>query len=241
MITRTADRTLLIFELFAQRLEPLTLSELARALEMPVSTCSNLMRTLQARGYLYEVGGRKAFYPTARWLQKAQAITEADPVGELVQPSLRQLRDEVDETILLGKRMGDQIVYLSVVPGAQSIRYNGEVGDLKMMHSTSSGKAILGSMPLAERLTVISRLKLSRGTPDTITQRKQLLEDINLGARRGWWSTRGENVSDVMALAAPITLGPEVYTIVIAGPISRMEPRTEFLVKRLLAVCKKFK
>ncbi len=241
MISRSADRALQIFELFATRLQPLTLSELAHGLAMPVSTCSKLIRTLQARGYLYEVGGHKAYYPTPRWLSKASAISAADPVTEFVRPFLESLRDEVGETCLLGKQAGSQLLHLNLVPGPHSIRYNGQVGDLLPLHSTASGKALLGALPLAERLELVGRLKLSRETRDTITQRKQLLADIEQGAKRGWWTTRSENAPDVMAMAALVDIGPDLYTISVAGPVTRMEPRLEAMAKRLLSVCRRIR
>ena len=142
MNVKTADRTLLIFEAFAERCAPMTLSELSRLLEIPVSTCFNLMRTMEARGYLYEVAGRKTYYPTTRWLVKAQMIARHDPVREQLEPFLLALRDETDETVILGKRLGDKVVYLNIIEPEQSIRYTAAVGDLKAMHSTSAGKAL---------------------------------------------------------------------------------------------------
>ena len=44
---RTVDRTLEIFEAFAEAKRPLSLSELARMINMPVSSCHGLLRTLQ--------------------------------------------------------------------------------------------------------------------------------------------------------------------------------------------------
>ena len=88
---------------------------------------------------------------------------------------------------LLGKRMGEQIIYLCQVESLQTMRYSGHVGDFKPMHSTASGKALLASMLAPERLSLISRLTLSRQTPATITQQKQLLQDIDKGAKAGWW------------------------------------------------------
>lgn len=239
MLSRSADRALQIFELFAERLRPLTLSELAHGLEMPVSTCSKLIRTLQGRGYLYEVGGRKAYYPTSRWLIKANAITAADPVAEYARPFLQALRDETGETTLMGKQAGLQLIHLAVVSGPHSIRYNGEVGDLLPLHSTASGKALLGSMPSAQRMALVAQLKLSRETPDTITQRKHLLADIEQGVQRGWWATRSENSPDVMAMAAPVQVGPDFYTLAVAGPVSRMEPRLEATARRLVQACRR--
>jgi IclR family acetate operon transcriptional repressor len=239
MIARTADRTLQIFEVFAEKLVPFTLSEMARTLNMPISSCSNLMRTLQARGYLYEVGGRKAYYPTSRWLIKAKAISDADPVAEFVQPYLQQLRDEVGETTMLGKLLGDRLIHLAFAEGPQSIRYNGQAGDLLLIHTTASGKAIMGSMPLVQRHDFVARLKLSRATPETITGRKQLLADVTAGSEQGWWVARSENSPDVLAMAAPVSIAAELYAIAIAGPTTRMEPRLELMAKKLLAVCKK--
>lgn len=238
MMVKTADRTLLMFEAFAERGEPLTLSELARLLAIPLSTCFNLMRTLQARGYLYEVGGRKTFYPTARWLANSMAIARRDPVGQQLQPYLESLRDETGETTILGKRMGEQVIYLSVVEGTHTIRYTADVGALKPLHSSAAGKALLGAMPVRERESLVSRLRLTRVTPATITQRTPLLRDIEQGVKRGRFVTRGENVADVMAVAAPVGVGGDTCAVVVAGPIHRMEPKLEAHAKRLIATCR---
>lgn len=237
MNVKTADRTLLIFEAFADRCAPMTLSELARLLDMPVSTCFNLMRTLQARGYLYEVAGRKMFYPTARWLVKAQAIASHDPVLEQVAPFLDSLCDQTGESVILGKRQGQQVVYLTIVEPDQSIRYTATAGDLRPLYSTSAGKALLGAMPAKERGELIAGLSLDRVTDATITQRPRLLQDIEEGLRRGWFLVRGENVADVMGIAVSLPIGGDSFTITVAGPIHRMDPKVDSHARELLATC----
>ena len=52
MDVKTAGRTVDLFEVFAEAKSPLTLSELARALDAPQSSCFNLLRPLEARGSL---------------------------------------------------------------------------------------------------------------------------------------------------------------------------------------------
>ena len=59
----------------------MALSELARALEMAPSTCFNLVRTFEARGFLYATGQRRALYPTKRMLILARDIAQHDPIG----------------------------------------------------------------------------------------------------------------------------------------------------------------
>lgn len=237
MIARTADRALQIFELFAECLRPLTLSELARDLDIPVSTCAKLIRTLLARGYLYEVGNRKSYYPTARWLQKATAISSADLIVEHARPFLQELRDSTRETALLAKRMGDQVIYLGIAESPHEIRYSGQVGDMKELWRTASGFAFLGTMTLVRRLETMTRLA-NRSNGPTAAERKDVLSYVDDGMQRRWWLVRGANVSDVLSVASPLGLEDD-YAVVVVGPISRMEPQLQFMSGQLMQVCRK--
>jgi DNA-binding IclR family transcriptional regulator len=223
-----------IYEIFAERGEPLSLSEMARLLEVPVSSCFSLMRTLQARGYLYAVHGKKSFYPTGRWLQQARAIAERDPTIQEFRPHLERLRDAVGETVLLSKQSRNHAMVLDVVEGLHSIRFASATGDLMPLHACASGKAILGAMPRADREALIAQLKLTRDTSATITDASALLEDLELGARAGWFVTRGEIVPDVMALSTPVLVGREIFVIAIVGLIHRMDPVHQELATRML-------
>ena len=55
---KTADRTLDVFEAFAEAKRPLSLSEIARMIDSPVSSCHGL-RTLQKSGYMYALDVRR--------------------------------------------------------------------------------------------------------------------------------------------------------------------------------------
>lgn len=220
---KSADRTLQILETFATAGEPLGIAELARRLAIPVSACYALLRTLELRGYLYELGLRKGWYPTLRWLQKARAVAEHDPMLERVAPLLDALGRATGETIVFGKRSGTEVVYLNVVESPHSIRYSAQSGDRKPLHSSSAGKALLGAMPPAERAALLDALKLTRVTPNTIVRRDALEKDLAAGAKRGWYATRGENVADVHALGAPARIDGEHYAVVIAGPAHRID------------------
>lgn len=236
---KSVDRTVRLFELFAEQKSPLTLSEASRLLDMPVSTCFNLMRSLQAAGYLYEVGARKTFYPTARWLEKASIISDNDPTRINVIPHLEKLRDQTGETVVFSRRAGENIIYLEVLEGTHDIRYTSNVGDLKALYTTASGKALLGALPGSERVRVVSKLKLTAVTPFTITERSKLLQNIEQGLQRGWFLTRGEGVADSMSIAAPVEIGGTAYAIGIVGPINRLDEHTKDFALKLVTRCQK--
>ena len=230
---KSADRTLQILETFATAGEPLGIAELARRLAIPVSACYALLRTLELRGYLYELGLRKGWYPTLRWLQKARAVAEHDPMLERVTPLLEALGRATGETIVFDKRSGTEVVYLNVVESPHSIRYSAQPGDRKPLHSSAAGKALLGALPPAERAALLDTLKLARVTRNTLVRRELLDKDLAAGAKRGWYATRGENVADVHALGAPVRIDGELYAVVVAGPAHRIEAALKPLAEAL--------
>ncbi len=232
---KTAVRTVNLFEAFSRRKGPMTLTQLSDALSAPISSCHGLVRTLSAMGYLYTSEHTRAIYPTKRLLEIASTIAEHDPVLESVVPILEKLRDETQETILLGRRQGEAIIYLDVIEGPQTVRYSAGIGEMKPMHSSAIGKAFLGRLDLGERAALISRLPLDECTPTTITTREALEADIAAGLEAGYFVTRGENVADVMGLATTAEVHGDIFGVAVAGPLTRLGEQLAPQAARLLA------
>jgi IclR family transcriptional regulator, acetate operon repressor len=235
---KTAGRTLDVFEAFRAIRKPRTLSELAALIGAPVSSCHGLVRTLRNRGYLYSVGDRNALYPTKRMLEMATVIAAHDPILEQIGPVLVALRDKTRETVILGKRQHDAIVYLEVVEGLHTIRYAAQPGKIVPLYSSAIGKTMLGQLTSATLAETLRGLKLARVTSKTITDRDTLAKDIACGRERGYFMTNGENVDDVMAIAAPIRAQSDWLGIAIAGPVARMERQLDQYLGRLRAACR---
>jgi IclR family acetate operon transcriptional repressor len=222
MNVKTAGRTLDLFEAFARAAKPLSLSQLARAIGAPVSSCFGIVRTLEARGYLYEVRARGGFYPTKLLYEHARVIASHDPLAERFVPLLEKLREQTGETVLVSKRLERQAVYLVVLESPHSIRYSPKVGEFRPLHASASGKALLGSLAPAVRSELLAGMKLPRVTARTITSRAALEADLARGRARGWYVTRGETVADLMAVAVPVEVNGETYSVTLAGPAQRM-------------------
>lgn len=229
---RSSLRALEVFEAFRQARRPLSLSELSRLTAMPVSTCHGVMHTLAQRGYLYFVSGRDA-YPTRRLMDLAADISAHDPIGMRAQPVLAQLRDLTDETVILGSRQGDEVLYLLVLESRQSIRYSSRAGERKPLHSSAVGKVILGTLDEETFARWLRAHPLARVTDRTLTSQRALRADLAASRARGWYATRGENVTDVMAIAMPLRIGHSELGVAIAGPIHRMQPAEARLAKKL--------
>jgi IclR family transcriptional regulator, acetate operon repressor len=239
MDVKTAGRTVEIFELFSKKKEPLSLSEVSRALSMPMSSCLYLVRALENRGYLYCVGARKNLYPTRKIADIAKAIAVGESWLKRLEPKLSELRDATQETAILGKRQGKfNAVYIAVLEGPQTLRYSSEIGDLKPLHSSAIGKALLLSLDPVERQKLLEKIPMPKITETTISDPVALVKDLEAARKRGYAVTLGENVSDVMAIAKTVRLGSEVFGISVAGPLNRMKAAMQRHATNLIRICR---
>jgi IclR family transcriptional regulator, acetate operon repressor len=235
---KSAQRVLEILDYFASTRAPATLSALSSALELPKSSCLALIATLHASGYLYEVKPGVGYYPTRRWLDRATGITASDPLATKMRPIMLALSEETGETIILGKRAGDRVIYIEVVESSQTLRYAAVAGQFKPLHGTASGKALLAGMAPTERDALFHRYKFIRLTSRTISSRAALERDIQRGTDRGWHISRGENEPNTTALAVPIIIAGEVLVLVVAGMTARLSPNVNRIGAKLrAAVC----
>jgi DNA-binding IclR family transcriptional regulator len=232
------ERILDIFEAFQSSQRPLSLTELAEAANIPKSTCHAIVSTLSARGYLYSLTRPRALYPTKRLYDVAFDIYKKDPFVERAAPVLERLRDASSETVILGKRQGDAVVYLHVVEGPQTIRYTARPGDIKPLHSSSIGKALLSTVPEEDLRQWLAGTPLPAITQATITDPEALIAELSEGRARGYFQTRGENVSDVWAVASTLSTNRDTFGVAVAGPRHRMEPRREELAGLVVETCK---
>lgn len=231
------ERLLDIFEAFDKIQKPLSLTDLAEMTNIPKSSCHAIVGTLIARGYLYSLARPRALYPTRRFFDLARAIHEKDPFVERVMPMLERLRDASRETVILGKRQGDAVIYLQVVESLHSIRYSAKPGEFKPLHSSAIGKALIGSLKEPELRALLAGRDLAAVTGSTLTDEEALVADILESRRRGYFLTRGENVADVWAVSAFLSVNSETLAIAIAGPRHRMENNVAECAQLLLATC----
>lgn len=227
---KPTDRALSIFEAFEAACRPLTLSELARTCGMPVSTSHGVAQVLIERGYLYVTGRRKDLYPTRRLVDMALKVAAHDPFLERIEPHLLALREATQETVIIGKRQGNQIVYLAVYESPQDIRYSAPAGALKPLHSTSIGKTMLGELDESSLQAWLAESPMPAITGQTLTSASALIDDLDESRQRGYFLTRGESVSDVFAAAMPVRVQNDVLGIAVAGPRYRMESALDRIV-----------
>ncbi|RDK07168.1 IclR family transcriptional regulator [Cupriavidus lacunae] len=233
---KTALRVIEIMEIYAREGRSLTLTELAKLLGAPMSSCLGLIRTLASLGYLYETGRRQGYYPTRRLLDIAQRIARNDPLLERVQPVLESLRDTTGETVVFGKLQDDgRVLYLEARESANPVRYIAAPGELRDAHVNSIGRAILATLTASARGELLSGLSFAARTPRTIGSAQALEAAMQGWQKQGWYPNFGESFPDLGAIAIPVTIGGATYGLSVAGPLHRVEVNAQVIVAALNA------
>ena len=232
---KTALRVIEIIEIYAQEGRSLTLTELSRRLDAPMSSCLGLIRTLVSRGYLYETGKRQGYYPTARLLHAAQRIAHNDPVLERMQPIMESLRDATGETVVFGQLQDNRVRYLDVCESPNPVRYITAPGDLREPHINSIGRAILGASSDEARNQALDKLSFGPGAAHAAVSRETLESQLRQWREQGWYPNFGESFADLGGIAIPVVIGDALYGLSVAGPLYRVQPRAAEIAAALHA------
>jgi len=237
-MSKIVARTLDFLELFAAQKRPLSLSDISRLLSIPVSSCHDVLQALQERGFIYEVSPRGGYYPTLRMYEAGKVIAENDPVVLRADYQLRELRDELDESVLLAKVSGLRGTYLLSFETSHPLRFQLKVGNnITSLHATSAGKALLATLDEAALAAALEGIDYKPFTPNTAMSAAALRAKVEAGRARGWHLNAEESMDGLTTLSASFLWHQSVYIVTIAAPSARLEGRLEPTARKLLEVC----
>ena len=144
--TRTVERALALLSAVTDGEQGGTLSELARATDLSVSTAGRLLATLARHEFLRRDGDAR-YRPGPRLKQIAAATLRQEPLYELSGPYLMTLAQETEETASLGVLIAeDRVLYLRQVPGTRLVQIAGWTGRTIPAQTTALGKALRGEL-----------------------------------------------------------------------------------------------
>ncbi|CAP44126.1 IclR family transcriptional regulator [Bordetella petrii] len=235
-LVSAAARALAVFETFAREKRELSNSELAKLLNLPDSSCLDLVYTLHHLGYLVRCKQTRRYYPSGRLMTVAEHIGAEDPIIVGTQDALDFLAERTGETAYVGCVDGAAVKVVAVKDGRHMLRYVLAVGQRVALHASAMGKALLGMLPVDQAADMLGARPLRKLTDTTVVDIEQLLASVECGRRRGWYETRGEGEPGADAFAVSGMLGIVPIAISISGPSDRFQENEEAYVRLLLTV-----
>jgi len=217
-------RGLDIMELLLENAEGLGVSDISRALGIPVNAAFRIASALVERGYLLKDDQTKTFTLSARLVTMGYRIGNRNGLVETAMPLMRELRDEIKETVILCIMAGGDCLVLDSVPGLHMFRFTVDPGTQAALHASAPGKALMAFLPDSERKAFVAGIKLPRFNERTITSRKKLHQELTRVRDLGYALDVAEEHDGVHCVAAPVldARGYPVAALTTTGPSDRL-------------------
>jgi IclR family KDG regulon transcriptional repressor len=200
------ERAFRLLDLLSVTEEGLTLSDLARSLNMSKSSIHGLLKTLESSGAIEQLEDRR-FVLGPRIYDLAQTYIQRAGLRHFALPVMRHLATSTGETVCLGRveQKGVRIIESVVDEGEQAALH---IAARRGMHipllAGAFGPFVLASMPLVQRENYLHTHTLTRFTEHSITDPQQFLARVDEVVRKGISIDREEYLDGVNAVAAPI-------------------------------------
>ena len=224
---RTTDTAFDIIELL-RREGPIGVTAIADRVDLTKSTVHGHLATLLERGYIVKENGKYAL--GLRFLDLGMSIRRSDPIFDEARQKMDRLADETGERTQLMVEQNGLGFYLYRAEGGKAVPTDSKIGKPRHLHACASGKALLSAMEDQRVRSIVDERGLPAKTANTITDESVLFEELRTIRDRGYSINRGESVTGLWAIGAPIRNVEHgtLAALSLSGPAHRLQDDNRF-------------
>jgi DNA-binding IclR family transcriptional regulator len=203
------------------------LTDITAALDCPISSAYRIAMALEDMGLVSRDPETKQISLTTKLLLIGQrAITETNLVEHALD-IMRELRDCVQDTVLIGVREGKEVIVLDEAIGTRMFCFVSKLGYRIGVSCSAPGKAILAFLPEKEREELIATMKFIRYNERTITSKEQLRREMVTVVEKGYSFDDSEQFEGIYCIGAPVfdRSGYPVASVWTTGLMMNIERR----------------
>ena len=223
---QTLQKAARVLNLFSVQHPEWHVGEVARALELPKSTTSEMLSSLAAQGLLRRTG--PGHYRLGwRLLELGQTLLQTTEFRTEARTVMQELVASWGETTHLAAMEAGQVIYIEKLQGTQAIQISQSgIGVRLAAHCSGVGKILLAHMPWSEVAAIVEQHGLPTLTPKTITTLEHLAAELASVHQRGYAYDIEEVMPDLCCVAAPIHdfEGKVIAAISLSVPAFRFYP-----------------
>ncbi len=196
-------RSLRVLSVFDRENASLSLTELVELTGLNKTTTFRIVTTLEEEGYLERDPGTKQYRPGLKVLQLGFTAISSLEFRQTARPYLRQLSQDVGETVSLSVLDNQDVIYVDRVRSSQIVGVVMGIGSRVPARCASMGKVMLAYLPgdeLARRLDQPSE----PCTANSITDRSAFELELARVREQGYALNDEELEVGLRAVAAPL-------------------------------------
>ena len=227
------ERMMKLLDVLSYYHDPVSLKQLAMETGLHPSTAHRILGTMVANGFV-ERADPGTYRLGIRLLELGNLVKSRINIRDSAMPLMQQLHQRLGESVNLGVRQGDEIVYVErTSSGRSSVRVVHLVGARAPLHVTAVGKLYLVEDGLAEVKDYARRTGLPGYTPTSITKLPKLERELAVVRRDGVAFDNEEIELGLRCIAAPVRddAGELVAGLSVSAPADRHNPDWAALVR----------
>jgi IclR family transcriptional regulator, pca regulon regulatory protein len=215
-----------ILECFDATHSEMTLSEVARRVDVTPAAARRSLITLMELGYVGQDG--KRFHLKPKIMALGSAFYFAARVDELLQPDLRQIVERFGDASSVGTLDGQDVIYIAHVSVQRARRASAVAGARYPAFATSIGRVILSGLPDDRLDAWLDMLTPKPLTSRTCTDKARLRDEILAAREQGYATTVDQLDYGITALAVPVrdADGRTVAALNTSGYTGMVTPET---------------
>jgi IclR family pca regulon transcriptional regulator len=195
-------RGLSVLKAFDDQSARLTLSDVARIVDLPRASARRALLTLEALGYVDSNG--RTFSLSPQVLTLARAYLASSPVPRVAQGFLENVSETLGESCSLSILHGEEVIYIARSTRKRIGSLHRDVGAHLPANCTSMGRVLLAALHDAELDRFLAQARLQSFTPYTVTDTGELRAILEKVRRNGYSLVDQELEIDLRAIAVPV-------------------------------------
>lgn len=218
---KTIGRAFEILELLNNE-KSIGVAELARRMDLPKSTVHDYLRSLRKLGFVVQDDG--AYRLGFRLLELGSRMKYRNRLFHVAKPELERLAGRTDEMASVNVEERGRFVVLHAEMGEESLQLGLYPGITIPIHTHAAGKSILAGFPDETIDRILDERGLEPVTEHTITDRTELLAEIETIRERGYGVDWNEQIVGMGVVAAPVEVDKHVVgSIGLVCPTDRLD------------------
>jgi DNA-binding IclR family transcriptional regulator len=222
------ERALAMLEAVAQEPDGLSNAEISRKLQIPKSSASYILRTLERQAYLNRDAETGKYRVGLKILSLSRGALSGLDVREVALPIMRHLMEKTNLTCHLAILDGPDAVYIEKVEPQGFIKMDTWVGRRMRVHATSVGKALVAHIPPEKLEKILASAGMEKRTAKTITTPSRLHKELERVRLQGYAVDDEENNIGARCLGAPVfnQSGVIEASVGLSGTTNQVNPQT---------------
>lgn len=201
---QAVERALAILDLFDEYASELKHTEISKRVELNKSTTHSLLKTLQKHGYLQQDADSGKYKLGLKLFERGNVAISNLDIRSVSRKYLLDLSRKTGHTLHLVVLDGKEGVYIDKIEGTTAnVLYSG-IGRRAPFHSTGVGKALVAFKTEQELEKILDGYVFEKRTPNTITNKRDFLEEAGNIRAQGYSFDKEENEPGISCIAVPI-------------------------------------